>query len=96
VSREWKRLGEWLKKHKVKRVAMESTGVYWIPVWNILEQKRYGLELLLVNPAQVKALPGQKTDPKDAARVAELQQYGFVRVREREVGLGGQQHCWGQ
>lgn len=79
VSRELKRLGEWLKRHKVKRVAMESTGVYWIPVWNVLEQKRYGLELLLVNPAQVKALPGQKTDPKDAARIAELHQYGLLR-----------------
>jgi transposase len=74
LSQELKRLGEWRKKNKVKRVAMESTGVYWIPVWNILEQKRYGLELLLVNPAQVKALPGQKTDPKDAARIAELHQ----------------------
>ena len=72
-------LGLWLKQHKVKRVAMESTGVYWIPVWNVLEQKRFGLELLLVNPALVKALPGQKTDPKDAARIVELHQYGLLR-----------------
>lgn len=79
VSRELKRLGEWLKEHKVKRVAMESTGVYWIPVWNVLEQKRHGLELLLVNPAQVKALPGQKSDPKDAGRIAELHQYALLR-----------------
>lgn len=79
ASRELKRLGEWLKEHKVKRVAMESTGVYWIPVWNVLEQKRHGLELLLVNPAQVKALPGQKSDPKDAGRIAELHQYALLR-----------------
>lgn len=73
------RLGEWLKQHKVKRVAMESTGVYWIPVWNVLEQSRFRLELLLVNPALVKALPGQKTDPEDAGRIAELHQYGLLR-----------------
>ena len=42
------RLGEWLRQHQVKRVAMESTGVYWIPIWNVLEQSRYRLELLLV------------------------------------------------
>ena len=72
-------LGEWLKEHKVKRVAMESTGVYWIPVWNVLEQSRFGLELLLVNPTLVKSLPGQKTDPKDAGRIAELHQYGLLR-----------------
>jgi transposase len=73
------RLGEWLRERQVKRVAMESTGVYWIPVWNVLEQSRFRLELLLVNPALVKALPGQKTDPKDAGRIAELHQYGLLR-----------------
>lgn len=76
---ELERLGEWLREHKVKRVAMESTGVYWIPVWNVLEQSRFRLELLLVNPALVKALPGQKTDPKDAGRIAALHQYGLRR-----------------
>lgn len=73
------RLREWLKQHQVRRVAMESTGVYWIPVWNVLERKRDGLELLLVNPVLVKALPGCKTDSKDAARLAELHQYGLLR-----------------
>jgi len=73
------RLGEWLTEHKVRRVAMESTGVYWIPVWNVLEATRFRLELMLVNPATVKALPGCKTDPKDAARIAELHQYGLLR-----------------
>ena len=85
---ELERLGEWLREQKVKRVAMESTGVYWIPVWNVLEQRRFHLELLLVNPALVKALPGQKTDPKDAARIAELHQYGLLRgsfIPPREI-----------
>ena len=70
-------LADWLRQRKVRRVAMESTGVYWIPVWNVLESKR--LELTLVNPTLVKALPGSKTDAKDAARIAELHQYGLLR-----------------
>src|SRR5262249_31137061 len=73
------RLCKWLKQNKVRRVAMESTGVYWIPVWNVLEAASYKLELMLVNPMLVKALPGCKTDPKDAARIAELHQYGLLR-----------------
>lgn len=51
---------------------MESTGVYWRPVWNVLEQQ--GFQLLLVNPAQVKALPGRKSDARDAQRIAEYLQ----------------------
>ena len=76
---ELEQLGDWLRGHNVKRVAMESTGVYWIPVWNVLERSRYKFDLLLVNPTIVKALPGQKTDPKDATRIAELHQYGLLR-----------------
>jgi transposase len=58
---------------------MESTGVYWQPVWNILEQPSGRLDLLLLNPQHVKALPGHKTDRLDAARIAELLQYGLLR-----------------
>ena len=47
---------------------MESTGVYWRPVWNVLEDE--GFRLLLVNPAQVKALAGRKSDERDAKRIA--------------------------
>ena len=50
---------------------MESTGVYWIPVWNVLEGGNYQSELTLVNPATVRALQGQKTDRIDARRIAE-------------------------
>jgi transposase len=64
----------------VKQVAMESTGVYWRPVWNILEQKKWKLELMLVNPATVRALRGQKTDRIDARRIAEYLQYGLLRA----------------
>ncbi len=72
-------LGEWLKSHQVRHLAMESTGVYWRPVWNVLEESRFRLDLTLVNPAVVKAMPGKKTDAKDAARIAELHQYGLLR-----------------
>jgi transposase len=71
-------LRAWLVRHRIQRVAMESTGVYWRPVWNILEQGR--LDLVLLNPQHVKALPGHKTDRVDAARIAELLQYDLVRA----------------
>jgi len=75
-TQELERLRAWLKQHKVKQVAMESTGVYWIPIWNVLER---GFALTLVNPATVRALQGQKTDRIDARRIAEYLQYGLWR-----------------
>jgi len=81
-------LRDWLTKNRIQRVARESTGVYWRPGWNILEQKPAKLDLLLLNPQHVKALPGHKTDRVDAARIAELLQYGLVRasfVPPREI-----------
>jgi hypothetical protein len=77
-TRDLERLRDWLKQHKVKQVAMESTGVYWIPVWNILEPVSWGFELLLVNPQTVRALRGRKTDRIDARRIAEYLQYGLL------------------
>jgi transposase len=52
-------LRDWLDAHAVTHLAMESTGVYWKPVWNVLEG---GVELLLVNAHHVKQVPGRKTD----------------------------------
>lgn len=72
------RLRDWLKQHKVKQVAMESTGVYWIPIWNVLEPVRLRFDLVLVNPQLVRALRGCKTDRIDAARIAEFLQYGLL------------------
>jgi transposase len=66
------RMRGWLKLLKVTEIAMESTGVYWRPIWNVLEG--HGFELLLVNPAQVKALQGRKSDQRDARRIAEFLQ----------------------
>jgi len=75
-TEDLRRLRRWLKERKVKQVAMESTGVYWIPVWNVLER---GFTLTLVNPATVRALQGNKTDRIDARRIAEYLQYGLLR-----------------
>lgn len=77
-TEDLERLRLWLRQHKVKQVAMESTGVYWIPVWNVLERGESKLELVLVNPQQVRALPGRKTDQQDCDRIAELLQYGLL------------------
>jgi transposase len=49
-TQDLERLRDWLKQYRVKQVAMESTGVYWIPVWNVLELVRLRFELILVNP----------------------------------------------
>lgn len=78
-TQDLEQLREWLKQHKVKHVAMESTGVYWIPVWNVLESGRPRLDLTLVNPQTVQALRGAKTDRIDAARIAEFLQHGLLR-----------------
>jgi transposase len=78
-TQDLERLRQWLKERKVRQVAMESTGVYWIPVWNVLECGKHKFELTLVNPATVRALQGQKTDRIDARRIAEYLQYGLLR-----------------
>lgn len=76
VTAELLKLGDWLKQHRVSHVAMEATGVYWRPVWTILEGQ---FELMLVNPHHVKAMPGRKTDVKDCEWLADLLRHGLVR-----------------
>ena len=66
----------WLNEWDVTHVAMESTGGYWKPVWNILEGH---MELLLVNARHLKTVPGRKTDVKDCEWIAQLMQYGLLR-----------------
>src|SRR4051812_40066997 len=70
------RLAVWLAEHQVTRVAMESTGVYWRPIWNILEGT---VDLLLANAQHVKQVPGRKTDVKDAEWLAALLRHGLLR-----------------
>jgi transposase len=65
-----KELINWLHQHKVRRIALESTGSYWVPIWNLLEEA--GFELTLVNPWFIKQMPGRKSDVKDAQWIATL------------------------
>jgi transposase len=69
-------LSEWLAEHGVTHVAMEATGVYWKPVWHILEE---GFELVLANAAHIKNVPGRKTDVNDATWIADLLAHGLIR-----------------
>jgi transposase len=70
------RLADWLIEHHIETVAMESTGVYWIPVFQILEQR--GLEVKLVNAAHVKNLPGRKSDVSDCQWLQQLHSFGLL------------------
>jgi transposase len=63
-------LGSYLQSEKVKKVAMESTSTYWVPIWDILYEMAFDLKL--VNPLHIKQLPGRKSDAKDAQWIAEL------------------------
>ena len=85
MTRDLHELAQWLCAARVTAVAMEATGVYWKPVWNVLE--RYGLQLLLINPEHYKAVRGKKTDLKDGTRIAELLQDG--RLEGSYVASGG-------
>ncbi len=70
-------LCEYLQGEKVHQVAMESTGIYWIPIWNILEAA--GFECILVNPFLIKQMPGRKSDVKDAQWISSLLHKGLLR-----------------
>jgi transposase len=69
-------LADWLTDEGVSHVAMESTGVYWKPIWNLFEDV---FESILVNAEHIKAVPGRKTDVKDSQWIAELLQHGLLR-----------------
>ncbi len=70
-------LSDWLTERGVTYVAMESTGVYWRPVFNLLEDE--ARTLVLVNPQHIKAVPGRKTDVKDSEWLADLLRHGLVQ-----------------
>jgi transposase len=70
-------LADWLVELQVTHVAMESTGSYWKPVWNLLE---HSFELLLVNAQHMKAVPGRKTDVKDCEWIGDLLRHGLLRA----------------
>ena len=78
------RLANWLEQCGIRTIAMESTGIYWIPVFEILEQR--GLEVLLVNARDAKHVPGRKTDVSDAQWLQRLHEYGLLRGSFRPQG----------
>ena len=78
-TQDLREMAQWLGKRKIRHVAMESTGVYWKPVWNVFEASRLKFEMVLVNPQHIKALPGRKTDQQDAERIATYLQEGLLR-----------------
>jgi transposase len=78
-------LRDWLQAYGCRTVAIESTGVYWQPVFNVLEDT---MEVLLVNPSHIKQVPGRKTDVKDCEWIAELLEHGLLKgsfIPPREI-----------
>lgn len=76
MTKDLLKLKQWLLELGVTHVAMESTGVYWKPIYNILEDS---FTLLVVNARHLKAVPGRKTDVKDAEWIADLLRHGLLR-----------------
>lgn len=75
------KMADWLKKCGIKTVAMESTGVYWIPIYQILEQR--GFEVYLVNAKHVKNVPGRKSDVQDSQWLQKLHSCGLLQASFR-------------
>jgi transposase len=70
-------LADWLREAGCTHVAMEATGVYWKPVWHVLEGE---FELVLANPAHIRNVPGRKSDMQDASWISELLAHGLIRA----------------
>lgn len=77
MTHEIQELKSWLEGLGVTHIAMESTGVFWKPVWNILEKH---FQLLLVNPRHMKNVPGRKTDVRDCEWICQLLQFGLLKA----------------
>jgi transposase len=85
TTKELLRLSDWLREQGCTVVALESTGVFWKPVWHVLEDS---FELILANAAAIRQLPGRKTDVNDAMWIADLLAHGLIRgsfVPERPI-----------
>jgi transposase len=82
------RLADWFAQCGIRTIVMESTGVYWIPVFEILEQR--GFEVMVVNARNAKHVPGRKTDVSDAQWLQRLHEYGLLRASFRpEAEIAG-------
>lgn len=80
TSAELRKLATWLVENNCQIVAMESTGSYWKPVYNILELSDTDMEVIVVNARHMRNVPGRKTDVKDAEWISELLQHGLLRA----------------
>lgn len=76
-------IADWLKAHQVDTVAMESTGVYWIPLFEVLESR--GIQVCLVDTRRLKSVPGRKTDVKDSMWLQQLHACGLLQTAFRPV-----------
>ena len=76
MTADLERLRQWFAEHGVTHVAMESTGVYWKPLFNLLAEH---FTVVLANAAHVQAVPGRKTDVRDSEWLLELMQHGLIR-----------------
>jgi transposase len=77
ATRDLLELADWLAARGVTHVAMEATGIYWEPVWHILEGR---FELVLANAAHIRNVPGRKSDVKDATWISDLLAHGLIRA----------------
>lgn len=77
TTSELHKLAKWIESYNIKEVALESTGIYWVPVFNILEKK---FNVILVNPKHMKNIPGKKTDVKDAEWICQLLKFGLLKA----------------
>jgi transposase len=84
MTQDLVRLREWLQVHDCTHVAMESTGVFWKPIYNLLEEH---LQVFVVNAQHMKAVPGRKTDIKDAEWIADLLALARGRMRPKREQL---------
>ena len=87
------RLARWLKECGIRTVVMQSTGVYWIPVYDVLEQ--YGFDVWLVNAQDTRNLPGRKSDVQESQWLLKLHTYGLLRKSFRpEPNIRALRTCW--
>ena len=89
------RMAEWWKGCEVKTVVLQSTGVYWIPVYDVLEQ--HGLDVWLVNARETRNLPGRKSDVQESQWLLKLHTYGLLRKSFRPPAeIRALRTCWGE
>ena len=92
-TEDLRRMAEWLKQCGIQTVVMQSTGVYWIPVYDVLEQ--HGFDVWLVNARETRNLPGRKSDVQESQWLLKLHTYGLLRKSFRPTAeIRALRTCW--